>query len=155
MATQLFKDKDGKLIIPMFEEFVELKEYGGDVSARDANEKDRERSEVQDEPSDGEVKYAPSHEDYMVIKTLKEKFPDIGEIKPASDFSDEYRNGIWFQEAGEGGEIDGIPAANYYNEGESSLYDDFGVHNELNAALKELGYYAEWYDAGTLLAWSE
>ena len=44
---KLFRDKTGNVIVPTFETFVELKEYGGDVSVRDTEERHNERNGIQ------------------------------------------------------------------------------------------------------------
>ncbi len=87
-----------------------------------------------------------------VIEQLKNRFPDIEGITAANEWDPSYERGIFLGDAGEGGMIGDVPAANYYNEAGSDIYDDFGVHNELVAALTEFGYYPEWNDPGTLLA---
>ena len=68
--------------------------------------------------------------------------------------------GIW--SSGEGCEVadDGLLLFNnefdsyfedeFGNIGVLNLYE-FGVHNELNGILEENGWYAEWYDCGTIM----
>lgn len=62
-------------------------------------------------------------------------------------------DGFWL--SAENGEIadDGRSLFDYYNE--STMYYDFGVHKDFIDYVSELGYYPEWYDAGTLMLWPE
>jgi hypothetical protein len=61
---------------------------------------------------------------------------------------------IHLGDAAEGGEIDGWPAADYHINYENQGYE-FGVHPKLVKALDKLGFFAEWYDPGTLLAYRQ
>lgn len=87
-----------------------------------------------------------------IIKKLQRKFPDISGMRVLSDWSGNPNdvNSIHLGDAAEGGEIDGLPAADYYI---SNPKWNFGVNPKLDRALKKLGYYSEWYDAGTLMAY--
>ena len=88
-----------------------------------------------------------------LIKKLIEKFPDIHGIMDGEDWG---ASGIHLGDAAEGGTVDGLPAADYYNEFNASVYDhEFGlnVHIKLAEFLDKYGYFTEWYDAGTILAY--
>ena len=87
-----------------------------------------------------------------VVKKLSRKFPKIDGIKVLSDWDNDPTSvvGLFLGDAAEGGEIDGLPAADYY------ITDpdwEFGVNPRLTKELDKLGYYAEWHDAGTLMAY--
>lgn len=77
------------------------------------------------------------------IDTLNKKFPNINAV-PASEFSAEMENGIWFRQEGEA-HPDGTSYFNYYRPIE--------VHPEVEEVLGELGFFPEPYDAGTWFAW--
>lgn len=82
------------------------------------------------------------------VEELQKNFPNIENIESAKSFSDRMSKGIHLGDAGEGGTIDNEPAADYYFEGWN-----FGINPKLENKLNELGYHAEWYDAGTLIAY--
>lgn len=90
-----------------------------------------------------------------VARRLAKRFPHIRGIQPAGDWGGEdYASAVHLGDAGEGGQIDELPAATYYDDfGLHEIGYEFGVHPKLVAALKGHGYYAEWHDAGTLIAW--
>ena len=77
-----------------------------------------------------------------LAKRIVDKFPHVW-IKDARDFNGS--DGLW---TGEGSEIDGISAFDHY--ADNSLYI-MGVHKKLSDFLHKLGFYAEWYDAGTII----
>ena len=60
--------------------------------------------------------------------------------------------GIWL--SGEDGTTasDGVPLFDSYAGG-MGPYDDFGVHTEFNNFIEPYGFFAEWYDPGTLMLW--
>ena len=86
----------------------------------------------------------------QIVKELNKRFPGIAGIKDAGEWSPDKKGAIHLGNAGEDGDINGMYAADYY--ADNSLYT-LGVHNSLVAALDEFGYFAEWYDSGTLLAY--
>lgn len=60
--------------------------------------------------------------------------------------------GLWCN--GEDGHItakDGMPLCDYWADDLQEKHYVFGVHKELNELLESMGWYAEWYDAGTLM----
>ena len=93
-----------------------------------------------------------------VIKKLEKAFPGISGIQDAEEWAGEgtYKDAIHLGNAAEGGEIDGLPAADYYVEFPCSVYDHdlgMGVHIKLAKFLDKCGYYTEWNDGGTIFAW--
>ena len=87
------------------------------------------------------------------VEILQAKFPDIQGIKPGEEWSPDHKDSIFLGDAAEGGTIDEWPAYDAYVEDYEEKYYIMGVHKELDKALKELGYFAEPYDSGTLFAW--
>jgi len=87
----------------------------------------------------------------QVIKLLETKYPRMF-LKTSEDFNGA-EGGIWT-----GGE-DHLPAKDghslfdYYAE-DYARYD-IGVHKEIGELLEKQGWYAEWYDAGTVMLWPE
>lgn len=75
---------------------------------------------------------------------LKKMFPGIRGIKP------EGSNSIHLGDAAEGGEIDELPAADYYGEFRSGYP---WISPKLVKAVDSIGYFIEWYDPGTLKAY--
>ena len=93
------------------------------------------------------------------VDVLIEKFPGISGIKTCR-FWNGNANAIHLGNAAEGGTVTAsngkeIRAANYWAEDPKETHYIFGVSRELTAALQELGFYAEWNDAGTLLAFED
>jgi hypothetical protein len=88
------------------------------------------------------------------VATLIEKFPNIEGIKDGKEW--DCAEAIHLGNAAEGGTIDGMPAAdmNMPTVFEDGGYE-FGVHEKLAEALDDLGYFPEFYDPGTLLAWKQ
>lgn len=64
-----------------------------------------------------------------------------------SEFYNDDSVGIWFK-GSEDPASDGLPIFDYW----SMDYDSFGVHPKLNKILESADWYAEPYDAGTLMA---
>jgi hypothetical protein len=80
------------------------------------------------------------------VAYLTKMFPGIIGIQDGYRWSgnqNSYRDSIHLGDAAEGGEIDGEAAADY-----GMQY----IHPKLEQELENLGYYADWYDAGTLIA---
>ena len=78
-----------------------------------------------------------------VAKKIQKAFPHVW-LKDGEDFNGS-KGALW---SGEGSDIDDIPAFDHYSD--NSLYI-MGVHHKLADLLTKLGYYAEFYDAGTVL----
>jgi len=85
-------------------------------------------------------------------RKLHRMFPGINGIREASFWG---RPGaIHLGDAAEGGTIDELPAATMYDEyGLYKLGYEFGIHPKLVKALSDLGFYAEFHDGGTVLAY--
>jgi hypothetical protein len=85
-----------------------------------------------------------------IIK-LQKMFPKISGIREGEGWG-AGKGTIHLGDAAEGGQIDNMPAADYYN-GHMMWRDS--VNDILNDALEDMGYYYEWWDAGTLIAYKE
>ena len=81
-----------------------------------------------------------------MIDFLNEKYSNIG-AADASDFYGREANGIWLR----GTESQIINGHRVYDE--DMFFKEGGVNPELEALLKEHGWYGEPYDSGTLFAW--
>ena len=91
------------------------------------------------------------------VKVLQKKFPAISGIKAGEEWGgSDYDRAIFLGNAAEGGEIEGIPAAEYYAyptmDPQEKIWEG-GIHRELIKALEDIGYFAEWNDPGTIFAW--
>ena len=86
-----------------------------------------------------------------LVLLLVGKFPELNCMLTEDFFGlGGTMNGIWL--SGEDGITDkkGNVLFNYYNNG--STYK-FGVINHFCEFIEKHGWYAEWYDAGTLMLW--
>lgn len=81
-----------------------------------------------------------------LVELLTKTFPDIHGIKVVDE------DKIFLGDSAEGGEIDGIPACDYYSEF-YNIYPMSGVHRELQKVLEDNGWYAEPFDPGTYHAY--
>lgn len=91
-----------------------------------------------------------STERYELMSILTKKFPKMW-MKESEEFGAP-RNGIW---TGEGSyDNDGCEMFNYYANPTSTLYD-MGINKELVDILDEHGWFAEWYDSGTVLIYKQ
>ena len=88
------------------------------------------------------------------VAILQKQFPEIKGIKDGKEW--DCAEAIHLGNAAEGGTINGMPAAdmNAPTVFEECGYE-YGVHQKLAEALDDLGYFPEFYDAGTLLAWKQ
>ena len=90
----------------------------------------------------------------LTEKTLIEKINRLipqAKATPASEFyGDPEIEGIWFK-GSEDAHPDGLPIYNPYCEFGIHL-DTGGIHGDLYKILENAGWYAEPYDAGTLMA---
>lgn len=85
----------------------------------------------------------------IVVRQFNKRFPDIKGVAVRDD------NQIFLGNAAEGGEINEIPAADYYGDAmdpQEKIWV-FGVHKEIIKFLEDRGWFAEWYDPGTLFAY--
>ena len=78
---------------------------------------------------------------------IEKKFPDMW-VRDAEFFNGS-ENALW---TGESAEIDGLPAFDYY--ADNSLYI-MGVNVKLYNFLDKAGYYASFYDGGTVLIYEK
>lgn len=89
----------------------------------------------------------------QVVKKLQKLFPEINGIKDGAEWS---RPGaVHLGDCAEGGTINGVSACDYNaweHDPQEKIYV-LGIHRELEAALNELGWYAECHDPGTYLAY--
>ena len=92
------------------------------------------------------------------IEKLLELLPQLeGHVRPAADFYGYEHSGLWLTSIGEDQTVqasDGLPLADYFYQDYDPLYES-GVHKELTQALEKVAHYPEWYDAGTLMAFSD
>lgn len=86
------------------------------------------------------------------IKQLEKAFPKISGIKPLDEWDGRTKGAIFLGDVAEGGEIDGIPACDYYAEDPHERVYVMHVHRKLRDKLQELGFYPECYDPGTWMA---
>ena len=85
-----------------------------------------------------------------LIKKINRLIPQAKAV-PASEFYDDPEvEGIWFK-GSEDEYLDGLPIYNPYCE--FGIHRDTGgIHGDLYKILEDAGWYAEPYDAGTLMA---
>jgi hypothetical protein len=83
---------------------------------------------------------------------LKEKYPKL-KVRTTEEF-DGGKGGLWV--SGEDGieAKDGFSLFDYYAEDYKEVRYIFGVHKEIGDYLEANGWYAEWYDAGTIMIYS-
>jgi hypothetical protein len=83
-----------------------------------------------------------------MMELLKAKYPAMF-LRTTEEF-DGSKGGIWT--SGEDGlpAKDGFNLFNYYGEGKRY---ELGVHTEIGTFLEKHGWFAEWYDCGTVMLW--
>lgn len=88
-----------------------------------------------------------------MIDILRNKYPTMF-LKTTEQFNGG-TDGIWT--SGEDGieAKDGHELFNYYSQDYKEVRYQFGVHKEIRELLKKNGWWAEWYDAGTIMLWVE
>ncbi len=79
-----------------------------------------------------------------LVNRLRKKFPHIQGIQAGEGWG-AGKDSIHLGDSAEGGEINEEPAASYHRQ----CY----VHPKLEKALHDMGFFAEWWDAGTLIAY--
>ena len=87
----------------------------------------------------------------QVIKLLETKYPRMF-LKTSEEFNGA-EGGIWTSGEDQLLAKDYSPLFDYYVE-DYARYD-IGVHKEIGELLEKQGWYAEWYDAGTVMLWPE
>jgi hypothetical protein len=87
-----------------------------------------------------------------MLNLLEQKYPKMF-LKPSEQFGASYKGGIW--SSGENGDLakDGFKLFNYYAEDPKERRYVLGVHKEIGNFLEKHGWYAEWYDCGTIMLW--
>jgi len=88
-----------------------------------------------------------SREDLIVL--LEKRYSGLS-LRTTEEF-DGSANGIWSSAESFISAKDGFTLFDYYTENYKRY--DLGVHQEFNNLLEEHGWYAEWYDAGTIMFW--
>jgi len=89
------------------------------------------------------------------VKKLQKMFPRIEGIQPGEDWGSS-KDSIHLGNAGEGGTVynerydDYFPAADYFDPFPSW---EGTVNPILEMELVKMGYFVDWYDAGTLIAY--
>lgn len=86
----------------------------------------------------------------QMMELLKAKYPNMF-LRTTEEFNGS-NGGIWTSGEDDLEAKDGWALFNYYAEG--SKYE-LGIHTEIYKFLEKHGWYAEWYDAGTLMLWQE
>ncbi len=97
----------------------------------------------------GAVSGVSGEERRQLMDALEKKYGLA--VKTTEEFGSS-PGGIWL--SGEDGTTasDGVPLFDSYAGG-MDPYDDFGVHTEFNDFVESYGFFAEWYDPGTLMLW--
>ena len=102
----------------------------------------------------GWMKIASTSRD-QVIMAMKQLLGKNAFVKTSEEFDPNMQGGIWFSNEGEG--IDGLPI--YDASGETEMFNDFGgqgypyqFNPEFEEMLSHMGWFAEPYDGGTLMA---
>ena len=83
-----------------------------------------------------------------VVRQFNRRFPDTKGVEVRDE------NRIFLGNIAEGGEIDEIPAADYYGyemDPQEKIWE-LGVHKQVIEFLRDRGWFAEWYDPGTMFA---
>jgi hypothetical protein len=83
-----------------------------------------------------------------LIEALSTKYPKMF-LRTSEEFSGS-NGGIWTSGEESLPAKDGFPLFDYYAEGKRY---EIGVHTEIYKFLEKHGWYAEWYDCGTLMLW--
>jgi len=87
-----------------------------------------------------------------LIVEINKIYPNLN-MRLSEDFNGN-RGGVWVN-----GTEDGLVGKNnrllfdYYAEDSSEKHYIFGCNKELHKQLEKHGWYAEWYDAGTMFFW--
>ena len=84
-----------------------------------------------------------------LLDDLKSNF-NISFIRTTEDFGSS-EGGIWLSAEHGDKTSSGEPLFNYYDENTDSY--EMGVHKEFNDFIKSYGFFAEFYDPGTVMLW--
>jgi len=98
------------------------------------------------------MKQKTATRDEMIAK-LNAKYPELL-TRTTEDF-DGAKGGIW--SSGESGITakDDFNLFDYYSQDYRQKRYVLGVHKEIATLLANNGWYAEWYDAGTIMFWEK
>jgi len=88
------------------------------------------------------------------IAKLKKMFPSIEGIREGEGWGAN-KGSIHLGNAAEGGEIEVKAGGEFFKVPAADYWGEFGytIHSKLEKALGDIGYFAEWYDSGTLIAY--
>ena len=86
-----------------------------------------------------------------MLSLINTKYPELF-TRTTEEFNGN-KGGIW--SSGEGSDYakDEFKLFNYYAEDAKEKRYVFGVHKEIGNLLEKNGWYAEWYDCGTIMFW--
>lgn len=84
----------------------------------------------------------------VLMDILESKYPKMF-LRTTEEFSGS-KGGIWTSGEDDLPAKDGRPLFDYYADGNKY---ELGVHNEIGDLLTKHGWYAEWYDCGTIMLW--
>ena len=87
----------------------------------------------------------------QVTELLEKKYPKMF-LRTTEEFNGA-EGGIWTSGEDHLSAWDGKPLFDYYHM-DVTRYS-LGVHKEIGELLEKQGWYAEWYDAGTVMLWPE
>jgi len=88
----------------------------------------------------------------VLTQLLDVRYPGML-LKTTEAFSSDSKGGIWTSAEDGIQAKDGLPLFAY--DAEDYARYDLGTHKELVEWLGQHGWYAEWYDAGTVMLWPE
>lgn len=86
-----------------------------------------------------------------LIELLAKTYPGML-LRTTEEFNGS-QGGIWTSGEDRIKARDRFDLFNYYSESYNKY--EIGVHREIYDLLRENGWYAEWYDAGTVMLWPE
>jgi hypothetical protein len=86
-----------------------------------------------------------------LTEKLREKFPNM-HLRTTEEF-DGTSGGIWTSAEDSDLLWGGLPLFDYYSQDGGSKSYTFGVNNHLYNFLEDCGWYAEYYDPGTVMLW--
>ena len=86
-----------------------------------------------------------------MMTTIEEKYPKLF-MRTTEEFNGS-KNGIWSSAENNDVAKDGLKLFDYYTENQTKY--ELGVHQEITNILAKNGWFAEWYDVGTIMFWKE
>lgn len=88
-----------------------------------------------------------------LMDILKAKYPRMF-LRTTEEFNGG-GNGIWTSGEDDLEAKDGYTLFNYYSQDYKEVRYQLGVHKEIRDLLTQHGWWAEWYDSGTVMLWIE